>query len=220
MECVSSPQEWCLWFSALTCWQFLIKRIANIWCTPSYPEYFFHPSCVVLASNSVFCARPWWGKGVIQGAHVRNGAQMWGGCLCAGTGLSLQPRPESPCGSTYLQGVQGLVPRGASSFPSARGVHGFLGPGPSFLGGKAVCLCSELCLARGSVLELGLMPDFSQTASWPAMGAGLLREPCLEYQGQEEPALTETFSCDFKFSFLHRYKMQSSQSKLCQGCVS
>lgn len=52
------------------------------------------------------------------------------------------------------------------------------------------------------------------------MGVGLLWEPYLGYQGREEHALTETFSCDFTFSFLHGYKMQSFQSKLCQGCVS
>lgn len=91
---------------------------------------------------------------------------------------------------------------------------------PRFLGDKAGCLSPKLCLARSSVLEQGLMPDFCQTASWPAMGAGLLREPCLGYQGRKEHAFTEAFSCDFKFSFLHRYKMQSFQSKLCQGYVS
>lgn len=195
---------------------FVFNR-AGIWSTPSYPGYFFDPNGAVLTSHSVFCARPGWGQRVIQGAQVRNGAEMWGACQCAGERLNLQTRLVSSCGSSCLQDVWGLVPRGASSFPS---VYGWLGPDPLFLGSKAGYLSPELCLSRSSVLVQGLMPNVSQTESWPAVGTGLLREPCLGYQRQEECALTETFSSDFKFSFLHGYKLQSFQSKLCQGCVS
>lgn len=151
---------------------------------------------------------------------MRNGAEMWGGCLCAGEGLNLQTRLEGSCASTCLQDVQGLVPSGASSFPSVYGVRRWLAWTRSLIFRGQSWVPVPTTVSRSSVLEQGLMPNCSQTASWPAMGVGLLREPCLGYWGQEERALTETFSCDFKFSFLHGYKMQSFQSKLYQGCVS
>lgn len=46
--------------------------------------------------------------------------------LCAGEGLNLQTRLVSSCASSCLQDVQGLVPRGASSFPSIYSVHRWL----------------------------------------------------------------------------------------------
>lgn len=109
---------------------------------------------------------------MIQGARVRNGAEMWGGCLCAGEELNQQTRLVSSCAAPVCRMCKDLSPRMPLPFPpDTESIDGWLGPDPSFSGGKAGCLSPELCLSRNSVLEQGSMPNFSQTTFLASHGS-------------------------------------------------